>query len=80
MEATMCMTCVLIIPENSFYLQLLTHFLTETETWVVQEDVPWATYHDNVYPPLFDKKWPSYQFFSNADVIIDIMCTSTYHA
>ena len=32
-EAIMCITRVLIIPEKSFYFRPLTRFLTETETW-----------------------------------------------
>ena len=48
-EATMCILCVLIIPVNSFYFWPLTRFLTETKTWLCQEDVPWATYYDSVY-------------------------------
>ena len=73
-EATMSITCVLIIPENGFYFRHLTRFLIETETWVFLEDIPWATYYENVvFSALFDKMWPSYFTLWKGDVINDVM-------
>ena len=72
-EATMSITCVLIIPENGFYFRHLTRFLTETETWVLYEDILWATCYENVFYALFDKIWPSYFTLWKDDVINDVM-------
>ena len=49
MEATMCWTWILKIPEYGFDIQPLMIFQTETEieTWVYSKGVPWATDYDN---------------------------------
>ena len=63
----MCITYVLIIPESSVHFWPLTRFLTETETWLYQEDDPWTR---QCYSRTGMKM---HLTFSNGDVINDVM-------
>ena len=65
---------------KQFLFLPLAHLLTETETWLCQEDIPWAAiYHNNAYS---HTSWYKIQFtFWNGDVISvwHITCTAIHH-